>query len=142
MVTCKEVSGLSDVNLDSGSSATPSPSPATPSPPSPVSTPSSPGATPSGCRCGVKKAQRIVGGTEVNPVNKYPWMAAIMDGTGSSQFCGGTLVASKYVISAAHCMFYDQAGTQPRPANDVSVRIGEHDLSTTGETTLPEKTIA
>ena len=33
-------------------------------------------------------------------------------------------------------------GTQPRPANDVSVRIGEHDLSTTGETTLPEKTIA
>lgn len=65
-----------------------------------------------------------------------------MDGTGSSQFCGGTLVASKYVISAAHCMFYDQAGTQPRPANDVSVRIGEHDLSTTGETTLPEKTIA
>ena len=37
-------------------------------------------------------------------------MVAIMDGTGSSQFCGGTLVASKYVISAAHCMFYDQAG--------------------------------
>ena len=54
---------------------------------------------------------------------KYPWMAALLktkddlqiadllvDGLslvpGAAQFCGGTLVASKYVISAAHCMFY------------------------------------
>merc|ERR1719362_1297254 len=25
------------------------------------------------CRCGVKKTARIVGGTEVDPKNKYPW---------------------------------------------------------------------
>ena len=31
-------------------------------------------------------------------------MVAVVDSLGG-QFCGGTLVASKYVISAAHCMF-------------------------------------
>ena len=36
--------------------------------------------------------------------NKYPWMVALVSASGF-QFCGGTLVASKYVISAAHCMF-------------------------------------
>ena len=35
--------------------------------------------------------------------NKYPWMVALVDFIGK-QFCGGTLVASKYVISAAHCV--------------------------------------
>ena len=33
-------------------------------------------------------------------------------------------------------------GTDPRGTGDVSVRIGDHDLENTGETTLPEKTIA
>ena len=32
-------------------------------------------------------------------------MAALVRSSGAGQFCGGTLVASKYVISAAHCMF-------------------------------------
>ena len=31
-------------------------------------------------------------------------MVAVVSSSGG-QFCGGTLVASKYVISAAHCMF-------------------------------------
>jgi len=100
------------------------------------------GAGGSGCRCGVKKTSRIVGGTEVNPKNKYPWMVALMDGTGSSQFCGGTLVASKYVVTAAHCMFFDQNAQQPLTTSQVKVRIGDHDLAATGETSIPEKTIS
>merc|ERR1712123_328135 len=31
-----------------------------------------------GCKCGIKRTSRIVGGTETE-VNEYPWMAAISD---------------------------------------------------------------
>merc|ERR1719195_2147316 len=82
------------------------------------------------CRCGVKKSTRIVGGTEVDPKNKYPWMAALVDSNGN-QFCGGTLVASKYVVTAAHCMFYDQNAQQPVPLTKIKVRLGDHDLAAT-----------
>ena len=50
-------------------------------------------------------------------------------------FCGGTLVASKYVISAAHCM-------KGKTADQMAVRIGDHDLSIDTEPlTLPPKTV-
>ena len=74
--------------------------------------------------------------------NKYPWIVALVDASGTNQFCGGTLVASKYVITAAHCMFFDQNAQQPLAATNVKVRIGDHDLDATGETTIPEKTIS
>lgn len=77
----------------------------------------------------------------MDPKNKYPWMVALMSSSGA-QFCGGTLVASKYVVTAAHCMFYDQNAQQPVPKTEVNVRIGDHDLAATGETSIAEKTIA
>merc|ERR1719150_3090744 len=86
------------------------------------------------CKCGVKKSSRIVGGTEVAPKNKYPWMAALI--SNGNQFCGGALVASKYVVTAAHCMFLDQDATQPVSAADVTVRLGDHDLASTADTTI------
>ena len=45
-------------------------------------------------------------------------MVALMSSSGA-QFCGGTLVASKYVVTAAHCMFYDQNAQQPVPKSEV-----------------------
>ena len=68
-------------------------------------------------------------------------MAALLSSNGG-QFCGATLVASKYVVTAAHCMFFDQDGKQPLSTSDVQVRLGDHDLSVNGETTIAEKTVA
>merc|ERR1739845_254127 len=42
----------------------------------PTSAPGGSSSAPGVCKCGVKKTSRIVGGTEVDPKNKYPWMAA------------------------------------------------------------------
>ena len=44
-------------------------------------------------------------------------------------------MASKYVISAAHCM------TEGSTTVDFQIVIGEHDLTTTGEGSLTEMTI-
>ena len=55
------------------------------------------------------------------------------------------MVASKYVISAAHCFSQtsdDDGSTTETPASDVIVWIGDHDLQTSGETSLMEKQIA
>jgi secreted trypsin-like serine protease len=47
---------------------------------------------------------RIVGGTEVT-YNKYPWFAYLsIDKSDGSYMCGGSLIADKFIITAAHCM--------------------------------------
>jgi secreted trypsin-like serine protease len=50
---------------------------------------------------------KIVGGTKATG-GDYPWMAAIANTTGGSlfdrQFCGGSLIAPDWILTAAHCM--------------------------------------
>ncbi|MFD5073166.1 S1 family peptidase [Streptomyces sp. NPDC058274] len=50
----------------------------------------------------VAAPQPIVGGSTTT-TTAYPFMMQITDASGS-QFCGGTLVAAKKVVTAAHCM--------------------------------------
>ena len=52
--------------------------------------------------------------------NKYPWIVS-MEEVGTGFVCGGTLVASKYVVTAAHCLYFDTAATQPMATSDVQV---------------------
>jgi hypothetical protein len=69
--------------------------------------------------------QRIVGGQEADP-GEWPWQVALvrtgMD-PGNGQFCGGTLIARDWVLTAAHCVDSNAPATR-------DVVSGIHDLVT------------
>ena len=48
---------------------------------------------------------RIVGGSEAIP-HSWPWMAMLTTSSSgtSRQFCGGSIVSDRYIITAAHCV--------------------------------------
>ncbi|XP_012215628.1 trypsin-1-like [Linepithema humile] len=77
------------------------------------------------CTCGLtNKHTRIVGGVETL-VNQYPWMTLLM--YRGQFYCGGTVINSRYVLTAAHCI--DRFDT-----SKMTVRIFEHDWKSTNET--------
>ncbi len=51
---------------------------------------------------------RIVGGEDAN-IEDYPWQVAIQEvrEDGNRHNCGGSVISEEYVITAAHCVFYD-----------------------------------
>jgi len=61
--------------------------------------------------CGLSKysgnaiSTRIVGGRDVN-IADFPWQVSIQKTGlfGTSHFCGGALINSNWVITAAHCL--------------------------------------
>jgi len=66
---------------------------------------------------------RIIGGEEVDPPHKYPFIVAILYSTGI-HYCGGMLIHPEWVLTAAHC----EVGP-----NDKLV-FGAHDLSNQSDT--------
>ncbi|XP_063869282.1 trypsin-1-like [Scylla paramamosain] len=81
------------------------------------------------CQCGVANLNRIVNGATVNPPHKYPWHVGLKKQGGASYWCGGTIINSKYVVTAAHC-FFNKAGERE---SDVGLVVGvaDHDMSAT-----------
>lgn len=77
---------------------------------------------------------RIVGGHEA-PKDKYKFVVSLHSGYVSgndndknNQFCGGSLIAPGYVLTAAHC--FDQSrGSYSDLAAGTYVRIANHDLT-------------
>merc|ERR1719392_208795 len=75
---------------------------------------------------------RIINGPDA-PKNQYPWLvylhATSVYGVGS---CGGTILNSRYVLTAAHCMFADAnknpGHRQPFHASEIKVYVGAHNL--------------
>ncbi|XP_013773969.1 proclotting enzyme-like [Limulus polyphemus] len=120
----------------SGPSSTPKPEITTNAPTEPTPTllpPTLP------ARCGLRNATstKIVGGREAE-VGAWPWMTAvyIKEGNFKSAQCGGALVTNKHVITASHCVV-NSAGTDVLPADDFSVRLGEHNLFSTNDSSNP-----
>ena len=61
-----------------------------------------------------------------------------------STFCGGTIVASRYIISAAHCVFNtddNNVVTRILTAKDIKFWIGDHNIFISRETFIPEEQI-
>jgi len=91
---------------------------------------------------------KIVGGTKA-PDNAYPWMCAIAEKSGGNlfdrQFCGGSLIAPDWVLTAAHCMegevpygievvarfsdLSDSSGAEIRGVRGIFIHPGYADLS-------------
>ncbi|XP_046406061.1 trypsin-1 [Ischnura elegans] len=85
------------------------------------------------CNCGVPNQEiRIVGGRPTG-VNRYPWIARLMyDG----QFhCGGSLLNSDYVLTAAHCV-------RRLRRSKMRIVLGDHDMHSAHETPIVSRTVA
>lgn len=75
------------------------------------------------CECGIKGQNRVVGGDPTG-LTEWPWQASLIDvsqSTVGSQYCGGTLISSSWIVTAAHC-------TYRRAAEDIAIVIGRHSL--------------
>ncbi len=67
----------------------------------------------------------IVNGEDAD-IADFPFQVALRTSDSQFQFCGGTFVNSRYVLTAAHCVF-------GAPADAIEVYAGSADLNTGGE---------
>jgi len=76
----------------------------------------------------VSNGDRIIGGTEVSPPFRYPWLVGIYETLNLERpFCGGSIINTRYVVTAAHCMFTRE--NEPIPASQFRVKVAEHDVA-------------
>merc|ERR1711983_18327 len=88
----------------------------------PPTTTTGPGSGSGDCKCGLaKRVSRIVGGQEAE-VNEYPWQAGLVTKYHSRPWCGGSLVNSKWVLTAAHC-------TQGESKDTIQILLGDHKIT-------------
>ena len=78
-----------------------------------------------------RTSARIVGGDEAES-GDWPWMAALVDAYNSdnysAKFCGASLIDSKWVVTAAHCITSMYYWGEYMAPGDVEVVLGVYDL--------------
>ena len=85
-----------------------------------LSTPAGPTTPATECSCGVpNRPNRIVGGV-VTEVNEYPWQVGLVSSSSTRPYCGGSILSSRTILTAAHCTAGDVASS-------ITVVVAEHD---------------
>jgi len=69
----------------------------------------------------------IVGG-EAASEDEHPWQVGVFLWNRQHPDCGGTLISSTHVLTAAHCTVH-RGTTRKLPASDVRVLLGEHNVT-------------
>merc|ERR1711973_998414 len=67
---------------------------------------------------------------------EWPWIAALLQN--GRQFCGGSLISKKHILTAAHCV----AHMSRQDVAGLKVRLGDHAIRQTGETNIFESKAA
>ena len=72
--------------------------------------------------CGTTSVQqsRIISGTNARP-GAWPWMASLYM-LSRSHICGGSLLNSRWILTASHCVVGTGATTR-----NLIIKLGEHD---------------
>ncbi|XP_022117558.1 proclotting enzyme [Pieris rapae] len=110
-------------------------------PTQPTKPPTQPGTDSS---CGIKNGpqtyespqdeERIVGGHNAD-LNEWPFVVALFNG--GRQFCGGSLIDDRHVLSAAHCVAHMTSWDVAR----LTARLGDYNIRTNTETQHIERKI-
>ncbi|KAK5640393.1 hypothetical protein RI129_011204 [Pyrocoelia pectoralis] len=79
--------------------------------------------------CGKRKSKsgKVVGGEDAIE-GEFPWIVSLT--RRGAHFCGGSLITSKHVLSAGHCMC---SGSSIIPTNQIRVTLGQYVLTQPSE---------
>jgi len=75
--------------------------------------------------------KRIVNGFDADE-GEWPWIAALLNN--GRQFCGGSLIDNKHILTAAHCV----ASMSRYEVANLRIRLGDYKIKTNGETEIWE----
>ncbi|KAK8390964.1 hypothetical protein O3P69_016961 [Scylla paramamosain] len=86
------------------------------------------------CTCGVRNVVTKIVGGEVATVHEFPWQVGVVTKTESRPFCGASIIANQWILTAAHCV-------DENTASQARVVIGEHNWATTADTQATKKLV-